>query len=89
MIRWLVLVAFAASLVGCTTQSSDNQKSKAEEFSGEGFEQEMIKAGKQDELDAAKEREAEYLAAQGGAEAQAQEGGGNVKPVEGPKEDGR
>ncbi len=49
----------------------------------------MIKAGKQDELEEAKKREEAYLAAQGGADAQSQEGGGNVAPVGGPKEDGR
>jgi hypothetical protein len=67
------LLLAAVALAGCVDQSAGAQKSKAEEFSAEGFEEEMIKAGKQDELDEAKRREAEYLAAEGGQPSQGEE----------------
>ena len=50
-------------LVGCVGASSADQHTKAEEFSAKGFEDEMIKAGKQQELEDAKKREEAYLAA--------------------------
>ena len=71
MTRAMILaVIVLAVLAGCVGQSAGTQKSKAEEFSSQGFEEEMIKAGKQDELDEAKRREAEYLAAEGGQQSQ-------------------
>ena len=52
-------------LAGCTTQSARQEQSKAQQFSTPGFEEEMVKAGKEDELEMAKQRERAYLASEG------------------------
>jgi hypothetical protein len=71
MAKLLPLLMLALVLAGCVGQSSDAQKSKASEFSAKGFEEEMIKAGKQKELEEAKKRQEEYLKhGQGGGASQ-------------------
>lgn len=54
-------------MVGCgPSQTDDDQANKAQEFSSEGYQEGMIDAGKAEELEAAKQREADYLNAAGG-----------------------
>jgi hypothetical protein len=59
----LVLVACALllALSGCGTHSASHQRSKAAEFSEAGFEEEMLRAGKERELEMARQRERAYL----------------------------
>jgi hypothetical protein len=69
----LSLLALSLVLGGCVVASSEDQRAKAEEFNAENFQKEMVKAGKQQELEDAKKREEAYLAAgrnQGGEQSQ-------------------
>ncbi|MFN3684020.1 MAG: hypothetical protein ACK41F_08810 [Fimbriimonadaceae bacterium] len=74
MIRTLSLLAAAAILSGCSAGSgvteSDAQKVK-EEFSTENYEKAMKESGRAEELEAQKQREAQYL--QGGGEQDAEQ----------------
>jgi hypothetical protein len=71
VIKLLPLVVIVLVLVGCVGQSSDDQHSKASEFSEAGFEKAMRESGKERELEEARKREAEYLSkSQGGGESQ-------------------
>lgn len=61
MIRFLLACAALASTLGCIGQSANHQRSKASEFSQAGFEEEMIKADREQELELARQRERAYL----------------------------
>jgi hypothetical protein len=65
MAKLLPLIAIAFVLVGCVGQTSDDQHSKASEFSKDAYEDAMRASGKDKELEEAKKREAEYLANSG------------------------
>jgi hypothetical protein len=60
------VVAAALACAGCVGHSAGHQRAKAEQFSREGFEQEMLESGKEHELEMARQRERAYLASQGG-----------------------
>lgn len=57
----LMACALLIALSGCGTHSASHQRSKAAEFSEAGFEEEMLKAGKDRELEMARQRERAYL----------------------------
>lgn len=63
----IAVLGALALVAGCdpSVKSSDQERLR-KEFSTEKIEQAAVKAGKQEELEAAKQREAEYLRAGGG-----------------------
>ena len=66
--KWVLIgVLGVFCLAGCSTQSARQEQSKAQQFSATGFEEEMVKAGKEEELEMAKQRERAYLASEGNA----------------------
>ncbi|MCX7798920.1 MAG: hypothetical protein N2109_01090 [Fimbriimonadales bacterium] len=73
MIRRACLMLLAAATVGCSAGTgvteADAQKMK-EEFSTENYEKAMREAGKADELEAQKQREAQYLQGTGQQDAE-------------------